>query len=385
MKSIPITLVTGYLGSGKTTLINHILKNAGGRKMAVIVNDIGEINIDADLIAAGGVVSGEDQSLVALQNGCICCTLREDLLDQVKSLVESGKFDHILIEASGICEPSPIAQTLAFWDMLCRRRGMESPYYLDAIVTVADALRLKEEFAYGRYLTEKTQDGQSIETLIFEQLELCDVVLLNKAEELSEEERGIVLASIRAIQTQAEIIPVSYCDVPLEKILDVHLFSEEMTPRGTGWNDELEHIVPEGNEEHHHHHHHDDEDDDDDEYGIETFAYMRRRPMNKAAFLDWSQTNEHQIFRSKGFVYFSETPKFVSLYETAGSQIKLEKLGTWFSSDHTADEIARKCAGDPVYAKVYDPIYLDRFIKIVFIGRDLDKVAIQAELDDIDE
>ncbi|MCR5348465.1 MAG: GTP-binding protein [Bacilli bacterium] len=379
MKPIPITLVTGYLGSGKTTLINHVLRNASGYKVAVIVNDIGEVNIDADLIAAGGVVSSQDQSLVALQNGCICCTLREDLLDQVAGLVDSGKFDHILIEASGVCEPLPIAETLSYYPNLCKEKGEPMPYYVDAVITVADGLRLKEEFAYGRYLTEKTEDGRGIESLIYEQLEFCDIVLLNKAETLSKEELAVVTKAIRAIQTRAEIIPVSYCDIPLEKIMDVHVFDLEATYASPGWSEELEHIKPENEEEHHHHHH--DEDDDEDEYGIETFSYFRRPALDKDAFVEWAQTNNHTIFRSKGLVYFSKTPKEVSVYETAGSQISISPLGRWFSSDHTKQEMMERAEEDPVYAKVYDPTYLDRFCKIVFIGRNLDKDAITKELD----
>lgn len=408
MKSqpIPITLITGYLGSGKTTLINHILSHAKGHKMAVIVNDIGEVNIDADLIEAGGVVSSTDDNLVPLSNGCICCTLKEDLINQLDELVRSGKFDHILIEASGICEPVPIAQTICYMEDEAVRRRKAKPYYLDAIVSVTDALRLKDEFGYGDNLLkeEQNEDEESIESLIIQQLEFCDIVLLNKASELDEEEQNKVKAAIRALQRTATIIPTDYAEIDIDEILDTHHFNFEQASTSAAWIAEFdsrdnEHEDDDDDEDeehehehehehgHHHHHHHEhgiDHNDDEgtaEEYGIETFVYYRRKPFDKNKMLAWAQTNGHKIIRSKGILYFSDDSRHAFVYETAGRQIKLTDFGSWFSECHSQKEIYAYMRSNPNYAKDYDEVYHDKFIKLVFIGQNLNKKAIRAELD----
>ena len=264
MKTVPITLITGYLGSGKTTLINYLLKNAGGYKMAVIVNDIGEVNIDADLIEKGGVVAGKDDNLVALQNGCICCTLKKDLIEQLASLVRSRKFDHILIEASGICEPIPIAQTITYLEDQFEQRGMPKYLKLDAVVSVTDALRLADEFGCGEALEHAERGEEDIENLVIQQLEFCDIVLLNKVDEVTPEQLDNIKAIIRKLQPHATIIDTNYCKVDLKQILDTGLFDFEKAVNSAGWMEEFDRTDNEEDaDEHHHHHNHDDDDDDE--------------------------------------------------------------------------------------------------------------------------
>lgn len=410
-KPVPITLITGYLGSGKTTLINYILNHAKGHKMAVIVNDLGEVNIDAELIAAGGVVSSEDNNLVALQNGCICCTLKEDLIKQLADLVNSHQFDHILIEASGICEPVPIAQTICYMVEEFEKRRLPKFYYLDAIISVTDALRLKNEFGYGEklYYDEELDNGETIESLVIQQLEFCDIVLLNKASELNEEELNKVKASVRAIQRKADIICTDYAEIDVDAILDKNLFDFEEARNSAAWlrefddeanevddhddhddddDDDHDHEEHEHHEHgHHHHHHHEhgmDHNDDEgtaEEYGIQTFVYFRRAPFDREKFIDWAQHNTHHIIRSKGILYFSDTLDHGYVYETAGMQIKFSDFGKWYSETHSAQEISKLIRTDASYAKLYDKDYKDHFTKLVFIGQHLKIKEIKAELD----
>ncbi len=275
-KCVPITLVTGYLGSGKTTLINNILSNDKGYKMAVIVNDIGEVNIDADLIQKGGVVNVGDD-LVPLQNGCICCNLNEDLINQILNLAKSQKYDHILIEASGICEPVPIVQSIIAIEEQCKSNNIPPLCKLDAVVSVTDALRLVKEFNCGDTLTENKYGEDDIEGLIIQQLEFCDIVLLNKVDEVSAEELKRVKAVIKELQPVAKIIETNFSKVDLDKILDTNMFDFERSATSAGWIRELEaenvgnrdeiiehkHEHHHGHEEHHHHHDHEHCDDPD--------------------------------------------------------------------------------------------------------------------------
>lgn len=254
-KTTPVLLLTGYLGSGKTTLLNRILNNRKGIRFAVIVNDIGEVNIDADLIAKGGVVGGDDDSLVALQNGCICCTLKMDLMQQLSDLV-SGGFDYIVIEASGICEPEPIAQTICSMPAMAPNLVREGLPILDCIVTVVDALRLKSEFNAGDSLTTKDLGEEDIESLVIQQIEFCNIILLNKISEVTKEEAEHIKGVIRALQPKAEIIECDYCDVDLDKLLDTRLFNFEKTVTAATWIQEIEKPLDEIEEEEHHHHHH---------------------------------------------------------------------------------------------------------------------------------
>lgn len=416
MKTVPITLITGYLGSGKTTLINYLLKNAGGYKMAVIVNDIGEVNIDADLIEKGGVVAGKDDNLVALQNGCICCTLKKDLIEQLASLVRSRKFDHILIEASGICEPIPIAQTITYLEDQFEQRGMPKYLKLDAVVSVTDALRLADEFGCGEALEHAERGEEDIENLVIQQLEFCDIVLLNKVDEVTPEQLDNIKAIIRKLQPHATIIDTNYCKVDLKQILDTGLFDFEKAVNSAGWMEEFDRTDNEEDaDEHHHHHDHDDDDDDHDhdhdhdehehhhhhhhhhehgvgenddegtaeEYGIGTYVYYRRRPFDRLKFEDWANKDYgRMIIRSKGLVYFTDDNDMSYVYEQAGRQKYLTENGPWYATLPPV-EIDRLLATDEKFAHDWDPEYGDRMIKLVFIGQKLDREKIKRELDNV--
>ena len=416
-ETVPITLITGYLGSGKTTLINHLLRNAKGYRMAVIVNDIGEVNIDADLIQKGGVVAEKDDNLVALQNGCICCTLKKDLIDQLASLIKTRKFDHILIEASGICEPIPIAQTITYLEDQFEMRGMPKFCKLDAVISVTDALRLADEFGCGETLEHAERGEEDIENLVIQQLEFCDIVLLNKASEVTPEQLSTIEAIIRKLQPHAEIIETDYCKVDIADILDTNLFDFEQAINSAGWMEEFdspdnEHDADDDHHGHHHEHHHDDDDDDDgeehkhhehhhhhhhhehgvgenddsgtaEEYGIGTYVYYRRRPFDRLKFDDWANKDYgRMIIRSKGLLYFADDKDMSYVYEQAGRQKYLTENGPFYVT-LPAREIDRLLATDPKFAHDWDMEYGDRMIKLVFIGQNIDRAGIKAELDKI--
>ena len=410
IKTVPITLITGYLGSGKTTLINHILKNTKNYKMAVIVNDIGEVNIDAELIEKGGVVSGKDDNLVALQNGCICCTLKKDLIEQLADLVESQKFDHILIEASGICEPVPIAQTISYMEEEFKKENLPKFYTLDAIISVTDALRLRDEFGCGDSLKEATRGEENLENLVIQQIEFCDVILLNKVSEISKKELERVETTIKAIQPHAKIVRTDFCDVDIDQLVDTHLFDFEKASTSAAWigefenwdneidadedhdedEDEHEHHHEHEEHEHHHHHHHHhhengvDENDDEgtaDEYDINTYVYYRRRPFKKEAFINWANTTKVKLIRSKGILYFEEEPENAYVYEQAGKQQALNTSGKWYSETLTKKQLKFLRENDKNFAHDWDEKYGDKLIKLVFIGQNLDKLSLKKELD----
>lgn len=408
---MPILLLTGYLGSGKTTLVNRILSNKKGIRFAVIVNDIGEVNIDATLIQQGGVVGQSDDSLVALQNGCICCTLKTDLMNQIVEIMKMDKFDYIVIEASGICEPEPIAQTI------CSMKSIGGVYTefgtprLDCLVTVVDALRMADEFGCGESLERKNLEEDDIENLIIQQIEFCNVILLNKASEVSPEALDKIKHIIREIQTKAQIIECDYADVDLEKLLDTNMFDYRQTESGAGWirglesdvHDE-EHHHEEHEEEHeeHHHHDHDDEHDDHDhheehhhhhhdhdheggeveEYGIGTFVYYRRPAFDLNKF-DWFVNKKlpKSVIRAKGLCYFSDNTDMSCLFEQAGKQIMLREAGQWYATAPEEDLI-RMMRQDPTIMKDWDAHYGDRMQKIVFIGQHMDKEQICKDLDE---
>ncbi len=446
----PVLLLTGYLGSGKTTLVNHILSNRKGIKFAVIVNDIGEVNIDADLIQKGGVVDQKDDSLVALQNGCICCTLQTDLIDQIVGLIKQKKFDYIVIEASGICEPEPIARTI------CSIPQLGEPYTnfglcrLDCIVTVVDALRMQSEFGCGDDLTRENIDEEDIENLVIQQIEFCNIILLNKASEVSPEELSRIKQIIRTLQPEAEIIECDYADVDLERILDTHVFDYNSVAASAGWIKGVESVPTEEEEarargeaidddddddddehehdghhhhhhdhdEHHEHHHHDHDDDDDDdehdhhdhdddddddhdghhhghhhhhhhhdegeaeEYGIGTFVYYRRAPLDINKFDYYvSKKWPKNIIRAKGLCYFCDETDMSYLFEQAGQQKMIRQAGKWYATAPKED-LLQLMASDPGFARDWDPKYGDRMQKIVFIGQHLDKDQITRDLDD---
>lgn len=438
--AIPVLLLTGYLGSGKTTLLNRILTNKQGIKFAVIVNDIGEVNIDATLIQQGGVVDQKDESLVALQNGCICCTLKMDLVEQLHDIVAMHKFDYIVIEASGICEPAPIAQTI------CSIPTMEPKYWaeglakLDCIVTVVDALRMRDEFGNGEALTASNIEEDDIENLVIQQIEFCNIVLLNKASEVSASELGRIKDIVRALQPKAEIIECNYGDVDLNKIVDTHLFDFNDVATSAAWITELDKHHEEGeddedeDEHHHEHHHHHDEDEhehhhhdehehehhhhhDEDEhehhhhdehehhhhdhpegctcghchhneetgeaeeYGIGTYVYYSRKPMDLGMFDEFvARKWPKNIIRAKGLCYFKGEDHICYLFEQAGKQFSLKNCGQWYAT-MPADQLERLLEQSPEIKAEWDETYGDRMQKLVFIGQKLDKKALKSELD----
>ncbi len=395
---IPVLLLTGYLGSGKTTLLNRILSNRKGIRFAVIVNDIGEVNIDADLIQKGGVVSAKDDSLVALQNGCICCTLKMDLVQQLHDLASQNLFDYIVIEASGICEPAPIAQTLCSYPQMVPQFAKDGLPVLDCIVTVVDALRMRDEFASGEDLNRKDIGEEDLASLVIQQIEFCNIILLNKSSEVSANEREHIRAIIRAIQPKAEIIDCDYCDVDFDKILNTKLFNFDAVATSATWiqevedahhddddDDEDEHEHHHEHEEHdeheHHHHHHDEDEGEAEEYGISTFVYYARRPFNLVLFDEFVASHwPKNVIRAKGMCYFSDEYDMCYLFEQAGRQFKLQKAGEWFAT-MPADELEALKAQDAQLLHDWDDQYGDRMQKLVFIGQHIDKKAITEALD----
>lgn len=400
-KDVPVLLLTGYLGSGKTTLVNHILTNRKGIRFAVIVNDLGEVNIDASLIQKGGVVDQKDDSLVALQNGCICCTLKTDLIDQIFELMKSEKFDYIVIEASGICEPEPIAQTVCSIPTFGEAYRKYGICRLDCIVTVVDALRFQSEFACGDSLTKADIAEDDIENLIIQQVEFCNKILLNKASEVTPEELGRICQIIKTIQPGAEIIECDYANIDLDQILNTRMFDFEKVATSAGWIRGIEGPVEE--EEHHHHHDHEDEHEhhhdhhdhecghhhhhhhdegEAEEYGISTFIYYRRRAfdINKFDYFvakHWPKS----VIRAKGVCYFSDNRDMSYLFEQAGKQKFIKEAGLWYATA-PADELAELMKQEPGLMRDWDPEYGDRMQKIVFIGQKMDKEQIIKLLDD---
>ncbi len=433
-QEIPVLLLTGYLGSGKTTLLNRILTNEKGIKFAVIVNDIGEVNIDADLIQQGGVVNQQDDSLVALQNGCICCTLKMDLVQQLSDIVKMQKFDYIVIEASGICEPAPIAQTICSIPTMGAQYNEGGTPKLDCIVSVVDALRMKDEFGCGKSLLGAKRDEEDIENLVIQQIEFCNIILLNKASEVSPEELERVKQIVRALQPKAEIIECDYGNVDFEKILGTGMFDFDSVATSAAWINEIEKHSgdDEHDDEHEHHHHHDEDDDDDDddehehhhhhdhdeecehhhhdeeceshhggectcgchhhhhhhhgegeaeEYGIGTFVYYARKPFDISLFDDFvARRWPKSVIRAKGLCWFEDQPHLCYIFEQAGRQVQLQNAGQWYATMPEA-ELEQFRRDNPGVNRDWDDTYGDRQQKIVFIGQHLDKKAITEELD----
>lgn len=372
-KETPVLLLTGYLGSGKTTLLNRILANEKGIRFAVIVNDIGEVNIDARLIQDGGVVGQGDDSLVALQNGCICCTLKMDLVKQLNDIINTRRFDYIVIEASGICEPAPIAQTISTYPKMIDAKLLKNgAARLDAIVTVVDALRMRDEFGLGDELQRKDLEEDDLASLVIQQIEFCNIILLNKASEISKDELAHLKAVVRAIQPKAEIMECNYGDIELEKILNTHLFDFEKVATSARWIEAMQDEDEELENE---------ESGEALEYGIETFVYYRRRPMNLGAFDEFVSTQwPRGVVRAKGMCYFADEPETCYLFEQSGKQFNITNAGQWYA---TMPEKERKALYErnPQLAKDWDDKYGDRMQKIVFIGQKLDRKAIEAQLD----
>lgn len=412
-KEVPVLLLTGYLGSGKTTLLNKILANKKGIKFAVIVNDIGEVNIDAALIEKGGVVGQKDDSLVSLQNGCICCTLKMDLVEQLKEIVDMKRFDYIVIEASGICEPAPIAQTICSIPSLGPQYIKNGILRLDSIVTVVDALRMKDEFANGSDLMKPNLDEEDLASLVIQQMEFCNIILLNKAADVEPKELEHLKQIIRAIQPKAEIFECNYGDVALDLIVNTHKFDWQTVATSAGWIQEIEsersgeeehdeeehehhHHEDEDHEHHHHedhehghhHHHHHDHDHDHEggeveEYGIGTFVYYRRKAFDLGLFDEFvARKWPRDVVRAKGICYFADEPDMCYVFEQAGQQKTVKQAGQWLAT-MPADQLAELRKNNPQLEKEWDEELGDRMIKIVFIGQHIkdQKDAIIAELD----
>lgn len=372
IKETPVLLLTGYLGSGKTTLLNRILSNEKGIRFAVIVNDIGEVNIDADLIQQGGVVGEGDDSLVALQNGCICCTLKMNLVQQLSEIVAQNRFDYIVIEASGICEPAPIAQTISVYPQMYPEYAKNGIAKLDAIVTVCDALRLRDEFAEGTDLTKGNLGEDDLASLVIQQVEFCNIILLNKADEVSADELVRIKAILRQIQPKAAIVPCNYGDVPIEKIINTHLFDFEKVATSARWIEAVE-----GDE--------DDLENEEEgealEYGIGTFVYTRRRPFLMTEFDQFiARKFPKSVIRCKGLCYFAEEKDMCYVFEQAGSQVSLRNAGQWYAT-MPKDELEEFKKNNPGAVKDWDPEYGDRMQKLVFIGQDMNRKEIEDMLD----
>ncbi len=373
VKEVPVLLLTGYLGSGKTTLVNRILRNERGIKFAVIVNDIGEVNIDEDLIAEGGIVGKGDDSLVPLSNGCICCTLKMDLVQQLSDLAESGKFDYIVIEASGICEPAPIAQTISAYAQLYPQMAKTARARLDNIVTVVDALRMRDEFDKGNDLLKENIGEDDLESLVIQQVEFCNMILLNKASEISAEDLDKVKAIIRHIQPQAEIIECNYGDVDLDRILNTGLFDFDKVATSAAWIEAMQ-----GDD--------DDSLENEDsgealEYGIETFVWSDRRPLDLAKFDEFVASKwPKSVIRCKGICYFEDERQTCYVFEQAGRQIGLRNAGQWYAT-MPKPQLDKFLEENPGVRRDWDEKYGDRMQKLVFIGQKMDRKTITSELE----
>lgn len=408
-KIVPITLLTGYLGSGKTTLINHVLNNQKGFKVAVIVNDIGEVNIDADLIQKGGIVNEKDANLVPLSNGCICCTLKVDLMKQIVELVSTGNFDYILIEASGICEPIPIAQTLTVLSEQSDQFGIPKITRLDNVVTVVDALRLATEFNCGNDFEKEDLEDEDIENLLIQQIEFCNTIILNKVNEVTEEQLEEVKAIIKKLQPKAKLIETNYSKVSVEEILNTNQFNFEEASMFAGWINELnEEDEHEHDEEdcdcdcnhdhdheheynhdhecegedckcHHHHHHHGE--GETEEYGISSFVYTKRIPLDRTKFEEYINNLPKTIIRAKGLAWFSDDEDMAYVFEQAGKQVQIYESGEWIAS-FPKYEIDQILSQNPEILKTWDEKCGDRVVKLVFIGRKMNKEEIIKKLDD---
>lgn len=407
-KLIPVSLLTGYLGSGKTTLLNQVLSNQKGYKVAVIVNDIGEVNIDASLIQKGGNVTQKDENLVPLSNGCICCTLKVDLMKQIISLAQSKKFDYILIEASGICEPGPIAGSICMLDGTDETVNLPAVAYLDNITTVVDAKRMADEFGCGDALLNENMDEEDIENLLVQQIEYCTTIVLNKTDLVTDEEKKNVISVIKALQPKAKIIETTYGNVDVDDILSTGRFDYEKILESAGWiqamqcegensedhdeheehhhehdDHDHEHDEHEEHEHHgHHHHHHHHDEGEAEEYGIGTFVYQNVKPFSKQKFEEFVFAKwPKEVIRAKGLFWITDDPQTAYIFEQSGKQKTATDDGKWIAAfpEYERKQILQM---NPDIAEAWHPVYGDRVNKLVFIGRNMDKDAIIKALDD---
>ena len=407
---VPITLLCGYLGAGKTTLLNQVLNNQSGYKVAVIVNDIGEVNVDAKLIADGAKIT-DTSSIVPLTNGCICCTLKSEMAQNIENLVKTKKFDYIMIEASGVCEPMPIAQEL----MLIKNA------YVDNVVGVVDAARLVDEFAGGDSLLKEDRGEEDIESLLVQQIEFCSTLVINKKDLVTEDQFKKVRKVIEALHPGVKVIETDHGKVDVGEVLATGSFDFETVYASAGWCKKLEegevdedddhdedehdhehhhdhdheehehhhdhdhehhhdHDEDEHGHEHHHHHEHRHEGESEDEYGIGTFIYYRRRPFDRQKLDEYADKWPRNIIRCKGLMWFGDDPDMAWVFETSGRQIQAGYSGQWIAAAPASerDQILKE---NPQIKEEWDEKVGDRMIKLCIIGRNLDKKAIAADLD----